>query len=365
MRIVIDLTALADNFSGVERYAFNFAKELILQEKLNDYALLFKEKIHPDFFIFEKEKNCNLIVLERRKKLWFNQVTLLKGVKKIDADFYFFPAFPAPFFFRREGVINTIHDLGCWDCPETMPFKMVLYFRVMYRNAAKYSKTILTDSEFSKARICQILKVKPENVLVIYNGVSQSFYQKTGVDWGSIKEKYNLPEKYMLCLSTLEPRKNLKLLLQAYMDLVDKGNCSYRLVLAGRKGWKIDKVLADISEKYKKLITFTGFVDDIDLPQIYKHAEIFIFPSLYEGFGIPPLEAMAVGCPVISSNAVTMLEILQDRAIYFENNNLDSLKEVLLKWLEGKIETKKRDDLIEYSKKYSYAKSVTGLIDRL
>ena len=113
------------------------------------------------------------------------------------------------------------------------------------------------------------------------------------------------------------------------MDLVDKGNCSYRLVLAGRKGWKIDKILADIPEKYKKLITFTGFVDDIDLPQIYKHAEIFIFPSLYEGFGMPLIEAMSAGIPIVCSNRASLPEIAGDAALFFDPYNVDEMADAI------------------------------------
>ncbi len=365
MKIVIDLTALADNFSGIERYALNFAKEMFFLEETNNFILLFKEKIFPEFLSFKEKRNCELIVLKRSKKLWFNQVTLLRNLKKLNGDIYFFPAFPAPFFFRGSGIINTIHDLGCWDCPETMPLKMVLYFRIMYRNAVMHSKKILTDSEFSKTRLCKILKVKPENIVVIYNGVAPNFYKEYFLSWNKTKEKYNLPDKYMLCLSTLEPRKNLKLLLQAFIDLVDKDNCEYHLVLAGRRGWKMNGYLDDVPEKFKELVSFTGFIEDSDLPQVYAHAAVFIFPSLYEGFGIPPLEAMAVGCPVISSDAEAMLEILGDKAIYFKNNNLDNLKEVLLKWMSGEIAMKKPEELIEHSKKYSYAKSINGLLNKL
>lgn len=365
MKIAIDLTSLADNFSGFERFALNITKELLEKEKRNTYILIFKYEIYPYFTKYKNDVNIAVVVLPRRQKLWFYQVTLYRALRKIRSDVFIFPAFPSPLLFRAKGIVNTIHDLGCWDCSGTMTFKMVQYFRLMYRNAARNSQFIITVSEFSKMRIRKILGVESDRICVVYNGIEDNMYRTPKNNWQYVRKKYGLPECFILCLSTLEPRKNLQLLLNVYIDILKNGRCPYKLVLAGRKGWKMDAVLNKIPEKYKQDIVFTGYIDEEDLPQIYRHAYVFVFPSLYEGFGIPPLEAMATGCQVISSDAEALREVLSDCAIYFENNNIDSLRNVLLNYIEGNYKKIPQNKLIEYSKKFSYSVSVNNLCDYL
>lgn len=325
MKILIDLTSLADNFSGIERFALSITKELIKHEE-HHWILLFKNSVHKEFEDYEVEK----VVIKGTNKLIFNQIILPLKLAGMKADRYFFPAFPAPFFFFSKNAYNTIHDLSCWDCPGSNKKYMIWYFRIMYWKASLCNKKIITVSEFSKGRICSILHVKTENVSVIYNGISNQFNKDelSEEDTKNIKDKYNLPENYVLCLSTLEPRKNLRLLLDAYESLFNEG-ITAEIVLAGRKGWKMDGFLKDYSKDFLQHVHFTGFVDDEDLPAIYKLAQVFVFPSSYEGFGIPPLEALACGTPVISSDAASLPEILGAMAIYFKSSDLKALIDMI------------------------------------
>lgn len=322
MRICVDLTSLSDNFSGIERFALSITKELVKNIE-HRWILLFKNEVHKDF----KDEDVKKIVIKGRNKLMFNQVLLPLKLATINADRYFFPAFPAPFFFFNKNTFNTIHDLSCWDCPGSNKKHMIWYFKLMYWKASLCGKKIITVSEFSKGRICSILRVKPQNIAVVYNGLSEQFNNEpiSENERESIVKKYNLPDYFALCLSTLEPRKNLRLLLDAYALLFDEGIVE-EIVLAGRKGWKMDDFLKGYSIEFLKHVHFTGFVEDADLPGIYKLAKVFIFPSLYEGFGIPPLEALACGTPVISSDAASMPEVLGDNAMYFISNDIKDLK---------------------------------------
>ena len=325
MRICVDLTSLADNFSGIERFALSISKELIKNTE-HHWILLFKNEVHKDF----KDEDVEKIVIKGKNKLIFNQLILPIKFLGIKADRYFFPAFPAPFFFFNKNAYNTIHDLSFWDCPASNKKYMIWYFKIMYWKASLCNKKIITVSEFSKGRICKILRVKPENVFVVYNGISNQFNNSELSDEEKkrVEGKYNLPEDYVLCLSTLEPRKNLRLLLDAYSSLFHEGIID-EIVLAGRKGWKMEDFLKGYSEEFLQHVHFTGFVDDEDLPAIYKLAKVFVFPSLYEGFGIPPLEALACGTPVISSDAASMPEVLGNNAVYFINDNKNSLVDTL------------------------------------
>ena len=122
------------------------------------------------------------------------------------------------------------------------------------------------------------------------------------------------------------------MLIEAYSQLVTNEKLDLPLVLAGRKGWKMDEVLSTIDIKARDRILFTGFIDDNDLPAVYGNAKLFVFPSMYEGFGMPPLEALACGTKVLSSNSSSLPEVLGDASAYFENMNFDSLYESLSKY---------------------------------
>jgi glycosyltransferase involved in cell wall biosynthesis len=330
MKILIDLTSLADNFSGIERYAASLTFEMIKQKE-NQYILIFKESIHPMFLKAKEDRNVEMVVLPRCQKLIFNQVRLPLEIYKHKADAYLFLAFPVPVLLFKRNMISTIHDICCWDCPETMNGMSKWYFRLSHRIAMLKCWRIVTISKFSEDRIATRLKYPREKIWLVYCGVEKKFlqYKPNQEKDKAIKDKYHLPQEYILSLSTLEPRKNLRLLVEAYRERVLKGNEEVPLVLAGRKGWKMDELLAEIEPQVKKKIIFTGFIDDEDLPSIYGNAKVFVFPSRYEGFGIPPLEAMACGTPVISSNAASMPEVLGDSALFFENNQVVSLEQAM------------------------------------
>jgi glycosyltransferase involved in cell wall biosynthesis len=322
MKIMIDLTSLADNFSGIERYAACLSREMILSSE-DDFVLLFKNEVHKMFRIFSNNANVEMIVLDGCNKLIFNQIKLPIEMYKHKADRYLFMAFPVPILFFRKNIISTIHDICCWDCPETMNGMSKWYFRISHRFAVKKCKRIITISHFSQKRIEDKLHVSNGKICLIYCGVDNSFakYVKDDNELKLVKEKYKLPEQYLLSLSTLEPRKNLELLVNAYRKLVLDDAYKIPLVLAGRKGWKMDRFFEEIEPSVKEKIIFTGFIEEKDLPAVYAGAKLFVFPSKYEGFGMPPLEAMACGTNVLSSNGTSLPEVLGDGANYFKNNN--------------------------------------------
>lgn len=331
MRILIDLTSLADNFSGIERYAVCLTKEMI-RDKSNEYVLVFKEEIHPIFREFIKNDNIEMLIFPRCNKLFFNQVRLLNAIKKIKADYYLFLAFPVPVLLFKKNMVSTIHDICCWDCPETMNGMSKWYFKISHLVAIRKCKAIITISEFSKNRIIEKLHYNPKKVWIVYCGVDEKFlnYKPDKIKEDKVKNKYNLPDEYILSLSTLEPRKNIPLLISAYSKLINDGESIPPLVLAGRKGWKMDQLLESIDDNIRKHILFTDFVEDEDLPYVYAASKLFVFPSKYEGFGMPPLEALACGVRVLSSDSSSLPEVLGNSVSYFENGNVNDLKEKLL-----------------------------------
>lgn len=365
MKVLIDLTSLADNFSGIERFALSITKELITDQSRSDieYILVFKNEVHKDFSA--EQNNVKKIIVRGKNKLIFNQLQLPLKLATIKADYYFFPAFPAPFFFFNRNAISAIHDVGCWDCPGKNKRYMTLYFKLMYRKAALGHKKVVTVSQFSKDRISKILKKNPDEIVVIYDGLSDcfaNFYYDKEQDMKA-KEVYGLPERYILCLSTLEPRKNMRLLVEAFSELTKEKIINTNLVLAGRKGWLMDDLLSNLDKEIVERIHFTGFVDDDLLPYVYGNAQVFVFPSVYEGFGVPPIEAMSMGIPVISSDAASLPEVLGESAYYFENRNLNELKKQIVEVMnlsESQIILIKKKE-ISQAKKYSWRKEATKL----
>lgn len=357
MRLVIDLTSLCDHLTGIERFASNLSYCLINAHPENTYILLFKNEIYKDFQGISTFSNVECHVLRCRSRILFNQLILPLKLYRIRADIYFFPAFCAPWLFFSRHIVDTIHDMSDFECYEGKAPLKVLYSRLGILHAKHCSRHIVTVSEFSKGRIAEILGISRDKISVIPNGVSKKFIQseqEDGICFRRIAEKYHLPSRYLLSVSTLEPRKNLKLLIEAYFQIRDEFQ-DLHLVLCGRAGWNLSEVLGkrvmsslgekpsnSRDDKISDRIHITGFVQDEDLPYIYKNAEWFVFPSKYEGFGIPPLEAMGMGCPVLSSDAASLPEVLGGAAVYFSNNSLDSITQTLRRCVRMPVEERRK-----------------------
>ena len=200
------------------------------------------------------------------------------------------------------------------------------------------SQHILTVSESSKKDIAKHYNVPADRISVIYASVDPIFYRREQKEVDAIRKKFNLPEKYILFVSSLEPRKNLAGLLDAYEQLSPKLRDEYSLVLAGGKGWLNEEIHAKADKLVAKgmKIVRTGYVADEDLPAIFSGATVFAFPSFYEGFGIPPLEAMACGVPVITANNSSLPEVVGDAAELVNAEETSTLVKALTKVLKDK-----------------------------
>ena len=328
MKILIDLTSLDDNFSGIERYSFNITKAFIELYPEYEYVLVFKNRIFDGFKEICKKKHVRTIVIPSRHKILFQLFVLPMRLYKCDSDICLFPAYPDPLLYFRKNCETIIYDMGCWDFAESLKPLNRIYYRIAFWKSMKHCKELLTVSQFSKNRISSIGHISEEKIHVIYSAPDKKFFPSENREM--IREtclKYKLPECYMMTLSTLAPNKNLSLLLSAYETMFEDKDreIPIDLVLIGRPSWTKENYLKDIPERIQSHIHFTGFVEDDDLPNIYRGANFFVFPSKYEGFGLPPLEAMACGTPVLSSDAASMPEVLGDSAIYCKSDNQQGL----------------------------------------
>lgn len=360
MKIAIDLTSLSYHMTGIERYAACVSEKMLEQDRVNEYFLLFRNDVYPTFLKYIDGDRVKSVILTGDNKLLFCQMVLLRALNKIKADKYLFFAFTSPMLFRKKGIINTIHDMGAWDSSESMKPLQKLYWQTTMRWSATVSDRIITVSEFSRGRIAEILNYPEEKIEVIYSAVYEEVIKDYGYSFKEVQDKYSLSAKYIMTLSTLEPRKNMEILLKAFTEI--QNQVDYDLVLVGRKGWKMDEII----DKYNGngRIHITGFIEDEHLSTIYKNAMCFVFPSLYEGFGLPPVEALALGTPVISSDAASMPEVLRDQAVFFHNNDEEELVRLLLK-LENRIGNMPHG-LDDYQKEnYRFETSAKKVLDLL
>jgi glycosyltransferase involved in cell wall biosynthesis len=240
------------------------------------------------------------------------QITLPYYEGKIKPDLIHYPNFNVPFFNHRPFVM-TLCDLIYFLYPEACPNTLAqLYAKFFMRFAAKKALAIITISHFSKREIMRHLKVPESKIHVTYCGIDRKF--KPTECPVSLKQKYSLPDKYVLYVGNHQPLKNLQGLIKGFAQCQSKGN--YFLVIGGKKDPRRTETYNLIREhSLEDRVIFSGFIQSEDLPAIYSAASLFVFPSYYEGFGLPPLEAMACGTPVICSNTSSFPETVGDAAI--------------------------------------------------
>ena len=262
--------------------------------------------------------------------------------------------------------VTIIHDMVIYDHPETVRFRTMLYLKLGLRKSVKRADLIITDSYFSKERILKHLKVKEEKIRVIHPCIDYEVFNKKNAHKAEIvqqiRKKYSLKEKYMLYLGTLEPRKNIRRLILAYSHLVGKNAMTPELVIAGGKGWKYQEIYKTIKEKnLESRVKILGYVEEKDAPVIMGNAMFFVFPSMYEGFGMPPVEALACGTPVMAGNAASLPEALEENAHYVDPFSVKSIYKGLKYMLENYESLRKElleKNLTAFFEKYDSKKTV-------
>ncbi len=261
----------------------------------------------------------------------------------------------------RGKIITTVYDMTYVRFPETMDARNLRRISAGMERSAKRSDRIITISEFSKREIIDLLGVPEEKVSVIYS--APSFSEETA-DSEVTLGKYGITKPYILYVGTIEPRKNLVRLIHAFEMLKKNEKLPYRLVLAGGKGWQNEEIYRAAKEStFAKDIIFTGYISNRERNCLYQNAELFVFPSLYEGFGMPPLEAMHWGCPVVTSDAASMPEICGDAAALVNPLDEGDIAKAIMKVLSDKEYAESlRKKGYEQEKKFTWETSAQQLI---
>lgn len=334
----IDIRLLGKKRTGDEAVFFNLTRELLALDQENKYCLLTDEQNEIALAALcvrlgcVGQKNVQIISLWGKNRFIWNLVTLPWFLFRHRVDIYH-TQYILPFFVpRRVRVVNHIHDISFKVYPELIGWKDRLFLALLIPRSLRRANCIIAPSQFTKNEIVRYYGIHPDKIVVVENALSDDFAvpPKEG-DVEAMRKRYRLPERYILSIGTLQPRKNLPLLISAFAE-VRKRVPDVSLVLVGSRSGhhfdtRIDHVIEELS--LHEAVIFPGYVEQSDLPVMLRGANIFAFPSLYEGFGIPLLEALSQGTPVAASDIPCLREVAGDAALYFDPRSIASCEEKL------------------------------------
>ena len=266
-----------------------------------------------------------------RRILW-EQLAWGTAARQANVDLIHSMAFVTPLLSRLPSVV-TVYDLSFYRYPERYPTPQRLYLQTQTRRSCQAAKQVIAISESGKEDVHQLFGVPLERITVAYPGLAPHFHPPTAAQAAAFRADPAVPSRYILHVGTLQPRKNLLLLLDALAQLADK---QLKLVLIGGKGWFYEEIYRRIEQLgLQDRVIFPGYIPDDALPLWYHGAELLAFPSVYEGFGMPILEAMACDTPVVCSNASAMPEAAGDAALQFDPHDTTALVNCLQKVLDN------------------------------
>lgn len=376
MKIALDVQSLFEEKKTGIGWTVKMMTENLLKDKRNDFYL--------NYFSFR-----NHVEKQKRLECYQQDNTTIACCKWMPLGIYrrIWKWLPLPYsmFFREtpditqffnyvippgaKGIKSVyIYDMVYKACPETMEATTRTYMEKEMERSCRRADLIITISEFSKNEIIKYMNVNPDKIAVVPCGIDHAvFHDKIKEEAVKlVKEIYHLGEQYFLYLGTLEPRKNIPLIIRAYHELYKrKGSSIPKLVLAGKRGWGYDEIFALIQKlNLQDMVLFPGYVSEADKPAMLRGAVCFLFPSLYEGFGIPPLEAMACGTPVIVSDAASLPEVVGEGGIQVACDDYEAMSSYMER-LSTDAEYREQWSKagVEQAAKFSWEKSAEILAD--
>jgi len=338
MRIAINCQILSVNSLGVGRYTENLVKALADVDEENHYLLLVNSRVN--LAKLPQQDNFEILTTEMpifgtKTRILWEQFWLPFSLVGKEVDLVHFPDLSLPVLPLLDcPYVVTIHDLTHYAFREAYTLGKILYKRCTTPVAVRGASRIIADSESTKQDIVKTLAVSGRRIATVYPGLIEMFKPITRKEQlEETRAKFHLPPRYILHVGSIDPRKNLVTLLKAYANLKE-ANLPHKLIVVGPKEFNYAPILeAAQSLDMADRIVFLGFVSNEDLVNIYNMAELFVFPSIHEGFGFPPLEAMACAVPVITSNTSSLPEIVGDAALLVDPYDTQGLVAAMLRVL--------------------------------
>jgi glycosyltransferase involved in cell wall biosynthesis len=365
IRVGINASKVFDVHTGVGRYTSNLCRSIIktgsVKGRFYTPGRMGKtnrtdiEGINLEGATVTKQNNTLRILWE--------QMILPIYSRKDRLDLLHYTDHALSLFQRSRPTIITVHDIAYVRFSNLLNKSRQIYKKNILKSSIERADIIVADSLSTKRDILNYYGIKENKIKVVHLGVESRFRPISNVEKYRIKN--NLPSKMILNVGTLEPRKNVVTLIRAFKRLREKGCMDYKLVIAGEKGWLYKQIFKEVERSdLMQEILFLGVVSDEDLPMLYNCAGIFVYPSLYEGFGLPPLEAMACGIPVITSNTSSLPEVIGDAGIMIDPTDVGSLCEAMYNVLSKKELWNHMSGMgLERSKLFSWEKAAKKILE--
>ncbi len=329
MRIGIDATAMPPRLTGAGNYTVNLTRALLDVDAVNEYVV-FTNPLYASFFKPRLRLRVMVQPLASRVlRIVWEQTILPLLMHQQRLDVFHSPHYTIPFAAPCATVV-TFHDMTFFLYPEMHTTYKKVFFKPMIYMSTRLADAIIADSETTRQDTLRLMDAAPDQVTAVPLGVSTDYAPlNDGAMRADLVARYHLTPQFILCVSVLEPRKNLVTLVRAYKQLVLRG-IPHTLVITGRKGWQYEDLFRTVKELgLHDRVIFTGYVPETDLGLLYSAADVFVYPSIYEGFGLPVLEAMACGTPVVTSNISAMPEIVGDAGLLVDPRNVDALADAI------------------------------------
>jgi glycosyltransferase involved in cell wall biosynthesis len=355
MKILLITDSITECMTGIGVYTKNFISKLAKLETDNNYKLLDYRDFNLPNFQTEIIKN-NFKFL--KTYTWHNILPL--KIKNLPYDTIFnFSGCPHLFPYKQSEVFF-VYDISWLLFPKQHRLGRVLIFKLLFGRSLRNAKIIVVDSEHTKRDLIEYKKVSENKIFVIYPFLPTP---------AEIEKKPDLlnSEKFILFLGTLEPRKNIEGVIKAFKQLKEERKIEHKLVISGKKGWHFKSIYKLVEEyKLNSEVIFTGYISDEEKKYLLKNAELFVYPSHYEGFGIPVLEAMNHGCPVVTSKTSSLPEVVGNAGIMIDPNNTGEISSAMWSILS---DVNLRDSLklkgIDQSKKFKNEQQILNLLEHL
>lgn len=352
MLIGIDYTAAARQRAGIGRYTREMITALLNMESAHEYAIFAatggleagrweqeSERLRSSKAEHRGASNVRLCTLpisdDWLARLW-HRLRLPIPVEAVTGplDIFYSPDFVLPPTRRASRTMLTVHDLSFRRYPDTFVPSLRRYLERVVPRSISRADQVLADSAHTRSDIISLFDVSPDEVQVVYSGVDPRFQPEPKPrERERLQRRYGIGrEPYILSVGTLQPRKNYVRLIRAFAQLGIGGHPDVHLAIAGGRGWLYEEIVTE--GKRRRRVHLLGFVDEGDLPALYRNAALFVFPSLYEGFGLPVLEAMACGVPVVCSDTSSLPEVGGEAALLVDPLDIDALAEGMAQALE-------------------------------
>jgi len=343
LKVGINGTALLSPRTGIGQYVYHLGREFLESDSVephffyaNHWSTSLRTLPMPNISAV-KAQIRRFVPKAYAVSRSLMQIRFTTGLRKTPVDLYHEPNYLA-YRFTGPSVV-TAHDASWVRYPETHPADRLAALDRYFPRSLEAASAVLTDCEFVKREMIEVFGVSPEKIFPVLLGVSPEFFPRGANDCEKTLAGHGLSfGSYVLSVGTLEPRKNIPALIDAYSMLPDDLQRRYPLVMVGMRGWLSSGLEARLKPLVDKgVVKPLGYVPDAEMPMIYSGAAAFAFPSLYEGFGLPPLEAMACGVPVVCSGTSSLPEVVGDAGVLVDPRDVDAISESLRRVLEDRI----------------------------